>query len=792
MKKLLLSFGILTMAIICLNAQTPQSFKYQAVARDAIGNILADQNIGLRITILEGSAGGTSVYTETHIAHTNQFGLFSINIGQGTVVSGNFSNINWGTNTYFLKTEMDAAGGIAYTLMGTSQLLSVPYALFSENTANVNDADADPGNEIQTISKLGSTVTLSDGGGFFIDEVVDADADPTNELQSISRTGLNVTLSDGGTVSVADNDNDNTNELQLLTKFGNSIKLSNGGAVTDDVDDADNDPLNEIQSISKTGNTVTLTKGGVSFTDAIDDADNNPNNEFQTLSVIGSNLTISNGNTVGIPSGLPSGSLGKTLFHSGINWMSTNNLYNDGINVGIGTTGPAYPFEVNKPVYGGIMSMFQNTAIGAGSAALKSEAVYDTWGYLAVQGDDPFDGHYGMDINGSEIGVLGLSLGTSTSDNYGVYGFSNNMGVYGKHSTSGRIGYLAGLDYGAYGQYTSTRYGYLGGLYGAYGQYNNDIFGYLGGSYATVHGQYESNISGSLGTYRSAVVGEITNIPRSAYAADLSITGSSHLCIGILLNASYTGTNTSASHCTGISLDTDCSVIDQKGMFLDVDHTGTTGTTYGIYNLVNIPSNHNEIGRATYSFIQRDNNSYTSYGVYGHANNGTIAYGIYGFAMGANTNYAGYFNGNVTVTGTFNNPSDRKFKENLSPLSNIISKLKNLNTYSYNYKTTGDASKMNFSKGIQFGFVAQELEEFFPELVTDEVHSYDETIMKDGEEEIEEHSFSYKGINYIGMIPVLTQAVKDQQEIIDNQQAAIEKQQKEIDELKLLVDQLMK
>lgn len=233
MKKIYLSLLFFVFAANIILAQTPQAIKYQAIARDDVGNIISDQDVSLRISILEGSALGTPLFVETHIAHTNQFGLLNIEIGNGATVSGIFANIPWGSNTYFVKTEMDPAGGSSFSLMGTSQLLSVPYALYSENTENKDDADADPANEIQVISKAGNSIQLSKGGGSVVDEVNDADNNPTNELQTLSKTGTNVTLSNGGgTVSIADNDNSSTNELQTLSVTGNDLSITNGNTVS--------------------------------------------------------------------------------------------------------------------------------------------------------------------------------------------------------------------------------------------------------------------------------------------------------------------------------------------------------------------------------------------------------------------------------------------------------------------------------------------------------------------------------------------------------------------------------
>ena len=116
-------------------AQAPQKFNYQAVARNALGAILPNQNVKIRASILDGSAQGTNHYSETHSATTNQLGLFNLAIGGGTVVSGSFSTITWGRSDKYLKIEMDATGGNSFTLVGSSQLLSVPYALNAINHA---------------------------------------------------------------------------------------------------------------------------------------------------------------------------------------------------------------------------------------------------------------------------------------------------------------------------------------------------------------------------------------------------------------------------------------------------------------------------------------------------------------------------------------------------------------------------------------------------------------------------------------------------------------------------------
>ncbi len=118
------------------SAQVPQKMNYQAVIRNAAGSIVQNQGVGLRFTIYDGSPTGAVVYRETNSGITNQFGLITVVVGGGTVVGGSFNGINWGSGSKFLQVEIDVTGGASYTDMGTTQLISVPYALYAENSGS--------------------------------------------------------------------------------------------------------------------------------------------------------------------------------------------------------------------------------------------------------------------------------------------------------------------------------------------------------------------------------------------------------------------------------------------------------------------------------------------------------------------------------------------------------------------------------------------------------------------------------------------------------------------------------
>ena len=120
-------------------AQSPQKMSFQAVIRNASNALVITHAVGMRISILQGTATGTPVYVETQTTTTNANGLVTIEIGGGTVVTGTFAGIDWSSGTFFIKTETDPTGGSSYTVTGTSQLLSVPYALHSKTAENAAD-----------------------------------------------------------------------------------------------------------------------------------------------------------------------------------------------------------------------------------------------------------------------------------------------------------------------------------------------------------------------------------------------------------------------------------------------------------------------------------------------------------------------------------------------------------------------------------------------------------------------------------------------------------------------------
>jgi hypothetical protein len=147
MKRLLLLLSVFLFAINGLQAQVPQGIPYQAAARGANGQPLVNANVMVRFSIIDSVATGTTVYQETHTTSTNTVGLFSVNVGLGMPFTGTFAGINWGKNFKFMKVELDPSGtGSNYTDLGTQQMMSVPYSLYSATSGSTQSSGSGSSN----------------------------------------------------------------------------------------------------------------------------------------------------------------------------------------------------------------------------------------------------------------------------------------------------------------------------------------------------------------------------------------------------------------------------------------------------------------------------------------------------------------------------------------------------------------------------------------------------------------------------------------------------------------------
>lgn len=276
MKKLYTLLVIAAFAVT-ISAQAPQKMSYQAVIRNSSGALVVNQAVGMRISILQGSATGTVVYSELYNPNpqTNANGLVTVEIGGGTPLTGTFSGINWGAGSYYLKTETDPSGGTSYTITGTSQLLSVPYAMHAKTVESLA-AETDPvfnaspakGITSGNISNWNTAYGWGNHSGLYrpaswVPSWADVTGKPSfaavatsgsyNDLlnrpvlfdgtwasltgkpsfATVATSGMFADLLSKPTTlagyGITDADNSNTNEIQTLSLSGTQLSLSLGG-----------------------------------------------------------------------------------------------------------------------------------------------------------------------------------------------------------------------------------------------------------------------------------------------------------------------------------------------------------------------------------------------------------------------------------------------------------------------------------------------------------------------------------------------------------------------------------
>ena len=716
-------------------AQSPQSFNYQAVALSSNGDPLSAQAIGVRVTILSGSANGTTEYQESHSVNTNDFGLFSLMIGGGQNLSGSFTTISWGTQSKFLKIEIDINGGSSYQTIGTVQLLSVPYALYAESSAG--DADADPTNEIQDISLFESELSISQGSTIDLSTIGTAN-------QTLALAGTDLSISDGNTVDLAGIDSDTDD--QTLSLLGSEISISEGNTV--DLagilaSDLDNDPTNEIQDLQIAADVLTISNnaapnpidltpyldntnlseaavegfitndalnlfaGTTLNSEAINDwttLDNIPadiadgDQDVQDLTLVGTTLSLSgDATTVSLSPFTPT-------------WTPNGgNVYRSSGNVGIGTTAPATPLHVysNRDV------LFGSSLAGNGAKVI--------WDYSsrAFRAGYAANSSWNEDSVGLYSTAFGFGSVASACMSFG-HGFYTHANTY--------AGFAVGrYNVGAKGSPSSWT--------------NSDPLFEVG------NGTSLSNRNNAFTIRKDGLVGlndatpdyllDIENINLSLRSIYINHdnTLSSSTMYGVYINADNTASNSGVSY---------------AGYF---DMTNNNDDAYGLYSLAFCDATDGSPAYAIRAYVDNDNGT-------------GAAYAIYGSVAGSSTGskFAGYFNGDVYTTGSYL-PSDRKLKTNLQPATaKVTDRLMQLPVTNFEY--VKDKINMSLPSGRQTGLIAQDVEQLFPELVREAVQP-EPTPEEIADGAANTGPVTFKAVDYTRLIPYLIKAIQEQQEEIE-------------------------
>lgn len=321
-------FVLATCAAFSAAAQAPPGINYQGVARDAEGKPLSSRDISIRISILKDGENGQTEYVETHSARTNSFGLFTLVIGKGEPVVGDFRFISWAVGTKWMKVDMDPDGGNNFKPMGAQSFMSVPYAFYSQYSgngltagqgisinnsviSNTGDGDNNSLNETNTAVTLGADrrLRITDAAG-----TKEVDLSPLAAQQQLSGvlalgndagnqkiTNLGTPTEPADAATKAYVDAQSGNQTLQLSSSGQerTISLTNGGSVTLDVADADDDPGNEIQDLSIVAHQLLLT-GDVTSVNLTPYLDNTDSQSLSMGAASGNNRTINIANGTGV------------------------------------------------------------------------------------------------------------------------------------------------------------------------------------------------------------------------------------------------------------------------------------------------------------------------------------------------------------------------------------------------------------------------------------------------------------------------------------------------------------
>ncbi len=677
MKKLFALLVVATLTVTAL-AQSPQRMSYQAIVRKTSGELIINQSAGMKISILQGSATGTPVYVETHTTTTNANGLATIEIGGGTIVTGTFAAIDWASGTYYIKTETDPTGGTSYSITGTSQILSVPYALYAKTakTANYNDLTNKP----TTLSGYGITDAVSISGT----QTISGTTTFKGTTPDMEEALFDVKNKDGQTIFAVYNEG-----VRIWVADG--AKGSKGGFAVGGFDMIQNylDVNADSVRIYIDSNPATKkAKGGF----AVGGYDMTK----------GTNTNYMNVNTDA--SGIINPSQNRVL------WYPIKNAF---------LTGKVLIEKPDSVGTNSFSSGFESKAVGNWSQALGYKAIargeYST--AIGLNAETNNRNSFAFGEGTKAIGGLSTAMGYYTKAS-GMSSYANGYCTVASGSPSTALGTatLASGNFStAMGFYSKAR----GSSTTAMG-YDTDAPSYcetVVGAYNTIYvplGEYEWKP-----TDRLFVIGNGTGSLRSDA---LTVLKNGNVGIGTSTpNAKLEVLTSGYDAYAGIGINS--SVAGGKLITLNQGTAGKLNFTIpGVVDLV------------TFDFVNS--------------------------RVGIGSTAPGYkltVNGTAWCSSGAWTGSDIRWKENILPLTNVLSEIQELNAISYDLKTD-EYPEMGFEKGTQFGLIAQDVEKIYPELVRTDNNGF-------------------KSVSYEKLSVVLLEAVKEQQ--------------LEIDELKQLVQNLL-
>jgi hypothetical protein len=675
---------LLILALLLSNflyAQSPESFKYQAQIRDKNGNILAKQNISLKISIVQSSPSGSIVYSEEHAIQTNSNGIITIAIGEGDQPTANFSTIDWGTDSYYVKTELDPEGGTNYTEMGTSQLLSVPYALYSKNSGKVNQYNSDTLFVVKDNQGNVVFAVFPDGAKVYVN-----DTSPKDKAGGFAVTGRSKVKGTEFSIFHATPDstriyiNDSTTTKDKAGGFAVSGRSKVKGE-ENRLFYADNDSTRiYIYDSAKDK------AGGF----AVSGRNNSKAGDFRLMQLTPENYTIGHSAGTNITTGYKNffagyeaGMENTTGFYNVFLGYRAGKNNNSSSNVFIGTEAGINNVDGWSNVFIGNRAGYNNIG-GGGTFGARNVFIGREAGYYNEDGGDNI--------------YIGAFAGNEmvSGDNNVIIG-----NTAASHNTTGQNNVYFG-NRAAYSNNGNS----------------NVIIGNLAGSNSQ---EYSPNSNYST----SVMIGE-----GAGYS---NVDGTGNVFLGYRAGYSESGSDK-----------------------LYIENTTANSTNALIYG---------EFDNDKLRFNANVGVGYPAYSLYGMVVLGGTSNSLRVYEASGQT-YSIYTDGTVHATN-YASKSDLRQKQNINTYNNALNKILKLRGVSFNWKST----KNNTDNKKHIGLIAQEVEKIIPELIT-------------------EDEKGNKAITYSGMVPVMIEAMKEQQKIIKKLREELELQQDKNEELKQKIDKI--
>jgi trimeric autotransporter adhesin len=754
-------------------AQPPQSFKYQAILRNAAGEVLTNQAVAVRISLLRGSENGDQVYTETHQGSTNGAGMFVLNIGEGIDGQG-LAGVDWSLGPYYLKIEVDPAGGTDYKNMGTSPLLSVPYALYSGGSdgwstasngifreGNVGVGETDPQSKLEVAANPLGPVDEA----LFVVKNNQGDT-----VFAVFNEGVRINVPEGAkggkggfAVSGKTSGKGAASEIFRVTPDSVRVWVNNAG--------------------SRKGGKGGFAVGGRSAKGVSDNFLTLTPENYYIGHLSGLKNTTGYYNTFfGYHAGQENTEGYENIFignEAGIdNTDGYSNIFVGSFSGSLNTTG-------RSNVFMGTWSGYNNTSGYWNSFIGRQAGYYNTEGFSNIFIGD-WAGH--SNSTGMENVYIGdYAGGQNELGNSNVY-IGAETGTYSSGVKNIFIGAYAGQNAGAdsnnifigtnAGYYSETginnifmgnNSGYLNStgsenvfLGSSTGENNstgsNNIFmGNLAGNSNTSgsHNIFLGNSSGSSnddGDYNiligykagSSILSGYSNNFMGDEAGLNTLNGSNNTFIG-----DWTGRGNSSG---------------SKNTYLGAQ-AGYTSTASAGNVFIGYTAGYSETA-SNRLYIENSTADNTTALIYGEFDNNYLRfnadvginhspYSDVGLSvnMDANDTYAIYATGYCYSTVGWGYPSDARWKKNITDLDFSLDNLKSIRTVSFDWNRE-EYPEMKFSDKRDFGVIAQELEKILPTLVTTDPRGF-------------------KSVDYSKLSVVLLKSVQEQQEIIEKQQNQI-------------------